>query len=108
LIYVIDDGRSHVMLGRVVATSPSGCAYSLIGRISKENYEQLAQNRAAPSDSFNSATEIVVCGVVTEEGTLSSNVFDVARYDSIADVPVEFRPGAPVMQLAEDLDITAY
>ena len=60
LIYVIDDGRSHVMLGRVVATSPSGCAYSLIGRISKENYEQLEQNRAAPSDSFHSATEIVV------------------------------------------------
>jgi hypothetical protein len=108
LVYVIDDGRNHVMLGRVVGTSPSGCAYSLIGRITKESYEQLEQNREAPSDSFRTATEIVVCGVVAEEGTLSSNVFDVARYDSIADVPVELRPGAPVMQLTEDLDITAY
>jgi len=108
VVYVIDDGRSHVMLGRVVGTSPSGCAYSLIGRITKESYEQLQQSKAAPRNAFSTATEVVLCGVVSEEGTLSSNVFDVARYDSFADVPAEFRPGAPVMQLTEDLDITAY
>jgi hypothetical protein len=32
----------------------------------------------------------------------------VARYDNIADVPYEYRPGAPVQQLTEDLEITAY
>jgi len=108
LLYVIDDGRSHVMVGRVVGTSPSGCAYSLIGRLSYEDYERLQRHEAALSKSFDSATEIVLCGVVSEQGTLSSNVFDVARYDSVADVPTEYRPGAPVQQLSEDLEITAY
>jgi hypothetical protein len=108
LVYVIDDGRSHVMLGRVAGTSPSGCAYSLIGRLSSEDYERLQRREASLSKSFDSAAEIALCGVVSEEGMLSSNVFDVARYDSIADVPTEYRPGAPVQQLTEDLEITAY
>ena len=108
LVYIIDDGRGHVMLGRVVGTSPSGCTYSLIGRLSHEDYERLQRHESALSTSFDSATEIVLCGVVSEQGTLSSNVFDVARYDSIADVPSEYRPGAPVQQLTEDLEITAY
>jgi hypothetical protein len=108
LVYVIDDGRSHVMLGRVVGTSPSGCAYGLIGRLSYEDYERLQRHEAPLSKAFDSATEIALCGVVSEQGTLSSNVFDVARYDSGADVPAAYRPGGPVQQLTEDLEITAY
>jgi hypothetical protein len=107
-VYVVDDGRHHVMLGRKVGVSPSGCEYCLVGRTSHEDYERLLRLQAPLVDSFNSATEIELCGVVSEEGILSSNVFDVARYDSIVDVPSKYRPGAPLIQLTEDLEISAY
>ncbi len=40
-IYCIDDGRHHAMIGRRVGTSPSGCEYTLLGRISRQRYEEL-------------------------------------------------------------------
>jgi hypothetical protein len=57
---------------------------------------------------FDTATEIELCGVVVEDAILSSNVFDVARYDSIDDVPGDYRPGSPFHHFNQDLEITAY
>jgi len=42
-LYCIDDGRHHAMIGRRVGVSPSGCEYSLIGRISRQRYEEPAR-----------------------------------------------------------------
>jgi hypothetical protein len=36
---------------------------------------------------------------------LSSNVFDVATYDSIDDVPEDYRPGSPFHHFRQDLEI---
>ena len=37
-----------------------------------------------------------------------SNVFDVAVYESIADVPEDYRPGSPFHHFRQELEITAY
>jgi hypothetical protein len=107
-IYVIDDGHSHAMVGRRVGASPSGCQYALVGRITMETFEQLQQHTTPLTEAFSDAAEISLCGAVVEERILSSNIFDVARYDGIADVPPAYRPGAPFNQFPDDLEITAY
>jgi hypothetical protein len=40
-LYCIDDGRHHAMIARRVGASPSGCEYTLLGRISRHRYEEL-------------------------------------------------------------------
>jgi hypothetical protein len=105
-VYVIDDGGHHVMLGRRVGAVPGECEYCLLGRAGIEIYERLRQGRIALVNAFDSATELVLCGVAVEEDIRSSNIFDVAQYGDIEDVPQEYRAGAPFLNLDEDLDTT--
>jgi hypothetical protein len=104
-IYVVDDGRHHVMLGRRVGRVAGECEYSLVGRATRDHYDAL---RADPTDlagAFDGATELTLCGVAEEESILSSNVFDVDRYDDAAAIPAAYRPGAPYVELTEALEI---
>jgi hypothetical protein len=105
-IYVIDDGGHHVMLGRRVGAHADECEYCLIGRAPRERYEDLRSRLVPPADAFADAREITLCGVAVADSVLSSNVFDVDRYESPADIPVEYRPGAPFLAFDEDLEIT--
>jgi len=105
-IYVIDDGPHHVMLGRRVGECAWGCEYSLVGRVTRERYQKLKDHTVSPSDAFEGASGITLCGVAKEEGTLSSNVFDVARYENAAEIPLEYRPGSPFLEFSKDLEIT--
>jgi hypothetical protein len=107
-IYCIDDGRHHSVIGRRVGRSPSGCEYTLIGRISLERYEELRDEVVSVATCFDTATEIRLCGVAVEEDIRSSNVFDVAIYDSIDDAPEDYRPGSPFHRFRQELEITAY
>jgi hypothetical protein len=107
-LYCIDDGGHHAMIGRRVGTAPSGCEYSLIGRISRERYEELRDEVVLLVNCFDTATEIRLCGVVVEEEIRSSNVFDVANYDSVDDIPEDYRPGSPFHRFSQELEITAY
>jgi hypothetical protein len=107
-LYCIDDGGHHAMIGRRVGTAPSGCEYSLIGRISRQRYEELRDEVVLLVNCFDTATEIRLCGVVVEEEIRSSNVFDVANYDSVDDIPEDYRPGSPFHRFSQDLQITAY
>jgi hypothetical protein len=107
-LYCIDDGGHHAMVGRRVGISPSGCEYVLIGRISRKRYEELRDELVLLVNCFDTATEIRLCGIDVEEGIRSSNVFDVADYDSIDDVPGEYRPGSLFHHFSGDLEITAY
>jgi hypothetical protein len=86
----------------------SGCEYALIGRISRKRYEELRDELVLLVNCFDTATEIRLCGIDVEEGLRSSNVFDVADYDSIDDVPGEYRPGSLFQHFSGDLEITAY
>ena len=107
-LYCIDDGRHHAMIGRRVGSSPSGGEYTLIGRISRQRYEELRDEVVLLVNCFDTATEMRLCGVDVEEDIRSSNVFDVANYDSIDDVPEDYRPGSPFHRFPQDLEITAY
>ncbi len=57
---------------------------------------------------FETATEMQLCGIAVEEDIRSSNVFDVATYDGIDNVPEEYRPGSPFRHFSQELEITAY
>ena len=106
-LYCIDDGAHHAMIGRRVGDSPSGCEYTLLGRITRKRYEELRDEVVLLANSFDTATEMGLCGVVVEESFLSSNVFDVANYGSIGDVPTDYRPGSPFQHFPQDLEIVA-
>jgi hypothetical protein len=106
-VYCIDDGRHHAMIARLVGDSPSSAQYTLIGRITRERYEQLRDEVVPIANCFDTATEMRLCGVDVEENIRSSIVFDVADYDSIDDVPQDYRPGAPFHHFHGDLEITA-
>jgi hypothetical protein len=105
-LYCIDDGRHHAMIGRRVGISPSGCEYTLLGRISRQRYEELRDEVVPIGNCFETATEMRLCGVAVEQDIRSSNIFDVATYDSIADVPEDYRPGSPFQHFRQDLEIT--
>lgn len=107
-LYCIDDGARHAMIGRRVGDSPSGCEYTLLGRITRQRYEELRDEVVLLTNCFDTATEMGLCGVVIEEGILSSNIIDVANYGGIEDVPDDYRPGSPFHHFTQDLDITAY
>jgi hypothetical protein len=106
-VYCIDDGRHHAMIARLVGDSPSSAQYTLIGRISRERYEELRDEIVPIANCFDTATEMRLCGVDVEENIRSSIVFDVADYDGIDDVPQDYRPGAPFHHFHGDLEITA-
>jgi hypothetical protein len=107
-LYCIDDGRHHAMIGRRIGSSPNGCEYTLLGRISRQRYEQLRDEAVPVANCFDTATEVRLCGVVVEENIRSSNIFDVATYESINDVPEEYQPGSPFHHFRQELEITAY
>ncbi len=106
-LYCIDDGRHHTMIARRVGVSPSDCEYTLLGRISRERYVELRDEVVGLVHCFDTATEMRLCGVAVEEDIRSSNIFDVADYESIDDVPQDYRPGSPFHHFRQDLEITA-
>jgi hypothetical protein len=105
-VYVIDDGGHHVMLGRRVGAVRGECEYCLLGRIEIGVYEELRQGRLQLVNAFDNAMELELCGVAVEEDIRSSNIFDVAHYDDLQEVPPEYRVGAEFLNLDEDLEIT--
>jgi hypothetical protein len=106
-LYCIDDGGHHAMIGRCVGASPSDCQYTLLGRISRRRYEELRDEVVSLVNCFETATEMRLCGVAVEQDIRSSNVFDVAIYDGIDDVPEDYRPGSPFHHFSQELEITA-
>jgi len=106
-VYVIDDGRHHVMLGRRVGAVRGEVEYALVGRAPRASYEALVAGTLAPRRAFDDATELLLCGTAVEEAIVASNLVEVANYASAADIPADYLPGAPYIQFAEDLELTA-
>jgi hypothetical protein len=107
-VYVIDDGRHHVMLGRRVGVSFDGCEYALLGRAPRERYEELKEHRMPEADAFTDADELALCGEINAEDPKTATVIDIAGYERLEDVPEDFLPGKPYIHFTEDLEITAY
>jgi hypothetical protein len=94
------------MIGRRVGARAAGSEYCLIGRAPRERYDDLARGSLAPAAIFFDASELRLCGVVVAESVLSSNVFDVARYESGSGIPERYLPGSPFIEFEADLEIT--
>lgn len=106
-VYVIDDGRHHVMFGHRVGAVPGEVEYALVGRAHRDRYDALVAGQLAPRRAFDDATDLVLCGTAVEEAVVASNLFEVANYGSAADVPAEYLPGAPYIEFTGNRDLTA-
>jgi hypothetical protein len=104
-VYAIDDGRDHVMLGRQVGASPSGCQYALVGRVPIGDFDALCQGELDARGAFDRAGELALCGVVQIDEVLTGETFEVALYDSAADMPPEYLPGHEFIEFADDIDL---
>ena len=107
-VHVIDDGRHHAMLGRMVATVGGDVEYTLVGRTTREHLGALESGTVPLAAAFGEASELTLCGSAIEIGVESSNVFDVARYHDATEIPESYLPGSPVHALSAPLEITIY
>jgi hypothetical protein len=104
-VYVIDDGRKHCVVSRLVGASPDGCTYCLVAQITFESYEHLAQGRAAVDGVFDDARDFALCAVFEAEAEdAPSNVTLTERYGAIDEVPGDYLSPHPFIQFPDDLD----
>jgi hypothetical protein len=102
-VYVIDDGRKHCVICRLVGASPDGCVYVLVGRITLDAYEELLNNEASAQRIFNQARDLCLC-VVYEAVDAVSNAAVVESFDSIDEVPTMYLPPSPQMEFEDSSD----
>ena len=98
-IYMIDDGRDHCMISRLVGHSPDGCVYCLAARISIYRYVQLRDGEVELAEAFSDAHDICLCGVFEDE--LASNVILVEHYKRADSIPDEYLPPAPFLDFSD-------
>jgi hypothetical protein len=106
IVYVIDDGHQHVMVGHEVGNVSDGSRYVLVGRTSKSVLEALRSGQLEPSRGFEEAHEVVLCGVDIDETDKASDIFVVKLYGSDSAVPAEYLPGHPLIAFPRPLPIT--
>jgi hypothetical protein len=101
-VYVIDDGHLHCMIGHRVGSSPDGCTYCLVGRITTEQYHQFASGQRPTNEMFGEAHDISLMAVYEDRQDVS-NVFTVRHFAHLDDVPTEYLPPNPFIAFPEDL-----
>jgi len=101
VIYIIDDGPDHCMVGRRVGHAADGCTYCLVARISLDRSEQLVEGDVDPTQAFSDARDISLCGVFEDEQSVS-NVFLVRHYKRPGDVPDEYLPPSSFLEFTDD------
>jgi hypothetical protein len=99
-IYIIDDGRNHCTVSRKVGSSPDGCVYFLVARITASSYEGLVDDVARADDTFADADELCLCAVFEAEEAVS-NVSVVEEFATIEEVPAEYLPPSPALEFTE-------
>jgi len=100
-VYAIDDGSHHCMIGRLVGTTGDGCTYTLLGRVARRVYDQLAAGSLGGRQAFMEAKDAALVGTGEEPGL--ANVFDVDFYRHPQDIPGEYLPPSPTIDFTEDL-----
>jgi hypothetical protein len=100
-VYAIDDGARHCMIGHQVGATSDGCTYTLVARVPRKVYEQLAAGTIDGRHAFLEAKDATLLGTGEEPGM--ANVFDVDFYRHPSDIPAEYLPPSPFIDFAEDL-----
>jgi hypothetical protein len=98
-VYLIDDGRKHCVVSRVVGASPDGCTYCLVAQISMETYERLANGEMAADAIFAGARDFAMCAVFEAQvEDAPSNVTVAEQYAGLDDVPAEYLSPNPFIE----------
>ena len=100
VVYVMDDGRKHCLISRLVGTSREGCVYPLVGRITIESYERLVDDHTLTDRIFKEAESLCLCAVF-EAREAVSNVSVVRSFASVDEVPAEYLPPRPALQFTD-------
>ncbi len=103
IVYLVDDGHHHRILGRHVGNTADGTGYSLVTRITKVATQALVAGESSPRQAFLGGKGLALYGVV-EDGP-ASNVFIVTTYAEPGDVPEEYLPPHAPLRLTEALDV---
>jgi hypothetical protein len=100
VVYVMDDGRKHCLISRLVGSSPEGCVYPLVGQITIEAYERLVDDPTLTDSIFEEAQRLCLCAVF-EAREAVSNVSVVRSFASVDEVPSEYLPPSPVLKFTD-------
>jgi hypothetical protein len=100
VVYVMDDGRKHCLICRLVGTSPEGCAYTLVGNIPIEAYEHLVDDQKLTDRIFWEAEHLCLIAVF-EAREAVSNVSVVRSFASVDEVPPEYLPPSPALKFTD-------
>jgi hypothetical protein len=104
-VYLIDDGRTHCVVSRMVGASPDGCTYCLVAQITIDAYERLANGEEAVGPVFAEARDFAMCAVFEAQvEDAPSNVTVVEQYADVDAVPAEYLSPSPFMAFADDPD----
>jgi hypothetical protein len=104
-VYIIDDGRKHCVVSRVVGASADGCTYCLVAQITMESYERLTNGEAAVGTVFADARDFAMCAVFEAQvEDAPSNVTVAEQYAGLDDVPAEYLSPSPFIDFADDSD----
>jgi len=104
IVYLMDDGHHHRILGRHVGTTADGTGYSLVARITTAATEALVAGQSSPRQAILDGKGLALYGVA-EDGP-ASNVFIVTTYGEAADVPEEYLPPNPTLRFTEGLEVS--
>jgi hypothetical protein len=99
-VYVVDDGRDHCMIGRLVGRDSDGCVYCLVARISLGRFKDLRDGDVPLEQAFADARDISLSAVF--EGDPASNVVNVQHYRGARDVPLDYLPTSPFLEFTDD------
>jgi len=100
VVYVMDDGRKHCLISRLVGTSSEGCVYPLVGRITIEAYERLVDDHTLTDRIFDEADSLCLCAVF-EAREAVSNVSVVRSFAGVDEVPPEYLPPGPALTFTD-------
>jgi len=106
-LYVIDEGRTHCVVSRIVGASPDDCTYCLVARITMESYDRLTNQEAPIDRAFADARDIAMCAVFeTGVEDAASNVSVAESYATIDDVPPDYLSPHPFIDFEDTPDGT--
>jgi hypothetical protein len=104
-VYIIDDGRKHCVVSRLVGASPDGCTYCLVAQITIDAYERLTNGEEAVGPVFAEARDFAMCAVFEAQvEDAPSNVTVVEEYAGLGDVPAAYLSPSPFIDFADDPD----
>jgi hypothetical protein len=99
-VYVMDDGRKHCLVSRMVDTSPDGCTYCLVGQIPLAAYERLVDDVSFGDGIFSTARHLALCAVFESRDAVS-NVSIAQSFANVDEVPTEYLPPGPAIAFTE-------